>query len=129
VVGNFLFLALVAWWHDSLMNRRHLADSVYDNIPTRRPPILIKTLLNKVHRIKGFVYHSVSLSGTGDSMRIIAEVIARANRKPRCAGCAKPRPGYDRMPRPRKFEFIPIWNIPVSLSFTMRRVNCPACGI
>ena len=62
-------------------------------------------------------------------MRIIAKVIPRANSKPRCSCCGKLRPGYDRMQQPREFEFIPIWNIPVSLSYTMRRVNCPACGI
>ena len=39
----------------------------------------LKTLLNKGHRIKSFVYHSVSLSGTGDCMQ-----------------------------QPREFEFIPI---------------------
>jgi hypothetical protein len=33
------------------------------------------------------------------------------------------------MLQPREFEFIPIWNIPVVLSYTMRRVNCPACCI
>jgi transposase len=33
------------------------------------------------------------------------------------------------MLQPREFEFILIWNIPVVLSYTMRRVNCPACGI
>jgi transposase len=33
------------------------------------------------------------------------------------------------MPKPREFEFIPIWGIPVALSYTMRRVNCPTCGI
>ena len=33
------------------------------------------------------------------------------------------------MPAPREFQFIPVWNIPVSLSYTMRRVNCPDCGI
>jgi hypothetical protein len=33
------------------------------------------------------------------------------------------------MLQPREFEFIPIWNIPVVLSYTMRRVNYPACCI
>jgi transposase len=111
------------------MNRRLPANSVCDKKPTRRPPILLKTLLNKVHRIKSFVYQSVTLSGEGDSMRIIANVIPRANGKPRCSGCGKHRPGYDHMPVPRQFEFIPVWNIPVSLSYTMRRVNCPTCGV
>ena len=60
--------------------------------------------------------------GEGDKARIIAEIIPRANAKPRCSDCGKPRPGYDRMHRPREFEFIPVWNIPVSVSYTMRRV-------
>lgn len=111
------------------MDRRPLADSVYDNKPTRRPPILIKTLLNKVHSIKNFVYYSVKLNAEGNSLLIVAEVRPRANSKPCCSVCGKRRPGYDRMPRPRSFEFIPIWNIPVSLSYTMRRVDCPTCGI
>ena len=63
------------------------------------------------------------MSGTGDSMRIIAKVISRANSKPKCSGCGKPRPGYDRMPQPREFEFIPIWNIPVALSYTTDVMN------
>lgn len=67
--------------------------------------------------------------GVGKSLRIIAEVRPRANSKPKCSGCGKTRPGYDRMPTPRLFEFIPIFNIPVALSYTMRRVNCPSCGI
>lgn len=33
------------------------------------------------------------------------------------------------MPQPRSFEFIPIYNIPVELSYTMRRVDCSRCGI
>jgi len=33
------------------------------------------------------------------------------------------------MAEPREFGFIPVWNIPVSLSYTMRRVNCPDCGV
>jgi len=111
------------------MNRRTLADSVCNNKPTRRPPIQLKTLLNQVHRFKSFVYNSVKLTGTGESRRIIAHVIPRANSKPICSGCGKPCPGYDHMPRPRMFEFIPVWNIPVWLSYTMRRVSCLDCGI
>jgi len=33
------------------------------------------------------------------------------------------------MPAPRLFEFIPIYHIPVFLSYTMRRVDCPTCGV
>jgi ribosomal protein L34E len=120
---------VVARRDEALMNRRSLAESVCYNETTSTPPIQFKSPLNKVHRLKSFVYHSVRMSGEGDKTRIIAEVVPRANSRPRCSGCGKPRPGYDRMPRPREFEFIPVWNIPVSLSYTMRRVDCPACGI
>lgn len=62
-------------------------------------------------------------------MRIVAHVQPRSNSKPRCSGCGRACPGYDRMSQPRSFEFIPIYNIPVELSYTMRRVDCPRCGI
>lgn len=67
--------------------------------------------------------------GSGKSRRIVAEVRPRANGRAVCSCCGKPRPGYDRMPEPRLFGFVPLWNIPVSLSYTMRRVDCPTCGI
>jgi transposase len=67
--------------------------------------------------------------GNSKNRRIIAEVRARKGTKPLCSGCGKPRAGYDQAPDPRLFEFIPIYNIPVYLSYTMRRVNCPDCGV
>ena len=112
-----------------MMNRRVLAASVFDNITTIIPPIHFKTLLNKVHHLKSFVYHSVTMTGKGDKVRIIAKIVPRTNSIAKCSGCGKPCPGYDHMPRPRDFDFIPIWNIPVTLSYTMRRVDCPTCGI
>ena len=65
---------------------------------------------------------------TKDS-RIIAEVQPRRGSKPQCSGCGKRSAGYDRMPTPRLFEFIAIFNIPVFLQYTMRRVDCPYCGV
>jgi len=53
----------------------------------------------------------------------------RANSKPRCSGCGKTAPGYDSLSVPRLFEFIPIWSIPIYLSYTMRRVECSKCGV
>lgn len=111
------------------MNWRSPAGSICDNKTTSTPPIQIKTLLNKVHRFKSFVYQSVRLSVKGEKMRIIADIIPRANARPRCSGCGKQSPGYDRIPGPREFQFIPVWNIPVTFLYTMRRVNCPECGI
>ncbi|MFQ3242415.1 MAG: transposase [Lentimonas sp.] len=61
--------------------------------------------------------------------RIIVEVRALRGTKPKCSGCGKACPGYDRMAEPRLFEFVPVWNIPVQLSYTMRRVDCAQCGV
>ena len=97
--------------------------------PTRRSLIKLKTLLNQVHKIKGFVYTRIQMVGGTVNPRIIAEVRCRRGSKPVCSGCGKPGPGYDRMAEPRQFAFVPILNIPVSLSYTMRRVDCPSCGV
>jgi transposase len=59
---------------------------------------------------------------------LLSVIRPRSNSKPKCSGCHKARPGYRHMAQPCSFEFIPIYNIPVSLSDTMRRVNCPTCG-
>lgn len=111
------------------MNRRTPAGFVCYNQTTSTPPIQFKTLLNKVHRFKSFVYQSVRLDTKGGKACIIARIIPRSNSKPRCSGCGKPRPGYDRIPGAREFQFIPVWNIPVTFLYTMRRVNCPGCGV
>ena len=37
--------------------------------------------------------------------------------------------GYDTQPTTRRFEFVPLWLIPVVLVYRMRRVNCARCGI
>lgn len=67
--------------------------------------------------------------GDSNNLRIIAQIRARKGTKPVCSGCGQSRAGYDRMTIPREFAFIPIFNIPVSLSYTMRRVDCPECGV
>ena len=96
---------------------------------TRRSLIKLKTLLNQVHKIKGFVYTKIQMVGGSKNPRIIAEVRPRRGSNPLCSGCGKPGPGYDRMAGPRQFAFVPILNIPVFLSYTMRRVDCPKCGV
>jgi len=55
-------------------------------------------------------------------------VVPRANSKPVCSCCSTPGTIYDHLAA-RKFEFIPIWNIPVFLSYKMRRVDCKSCGV
>lgn len=54
---------------------------------------------------------------------------ARGNGQATCSGCGKRRPGYDRQSEPRRFDFVPLWLIPVALVYAMRRVSCPECDI
>ncbi len=60
---------------------------------------------------------------------IVADVRPRGNSRPRCSGCGKARPGYDRSPLERLFRFVPLWNLDVYLRYRMRRVDCPDCGV
>ena len=87
---------------------------------------MLKTLLNKVHKFKSFVYNKVYFN-EGQSA-IIADLAPRARSKPICSSCHKKGSIYDTQPA-RLFEFIPIWNIPVFISYRMRRVDCKNCGV
>jgi transposase len=89
--------------------------------------MLIKTILNHIHPIKGFVYGTVRI---GVSIPLILEVpiIPRRNSRGCCSICGAKAPGYDHTPE-RRFDFIPLWNIPVQIVYRPRRVNCPKHGI
>ena len=89
----------------------------------------LKTILNRVEHCKSFVYGPDRLveDATG---RLTLEVTIqpRRNGRPICSGCQRARPGYDRL-LPRRFEFVPLWAIPVFFIYAMRRVDCPDCGV
>lgn len=84
----------------------------------------VKTLLNRVHKVKGFVY------GTVRDMKdwIEVEVRPRKGSRPICSGCGKAGPGYDTL-EPRHFHFVPLWAMNVILVYAMRRVDCRRCGV
>lgn len=84
----------------------------------------IKTVLNRVHKIKGFVYENVRFVAD----RIEVRVRPRKGSQPICSGCGKPGPGYDTLDE-RHFQFVPLWGIAVYLLYAMRRVDCPRCGV
>jgi transposase len=46
----------------------------------------------------------------------------------RCSHCRKPAPGYDRL-RPRRWLFVPLWNIPTYFCYARRRVKCAEHGV
>lgn len=90
--------------------------------------MLLKTILNRVQKHRLFVYGSIRLLEVVDELVIEAEIRPRANSRPMCSGCERLGPGYDSLP-PRRFEFVPVWGIPVFFVYAMRRVDCLSCGV
>ena len=89
----------------------------------------LETILNRCHKIKGFVYAKAQWKVRHNGEPIIA-VQLRPHRKsiPCCNICQQPGPRYDRL-KPRKFWFIPIWGFRVMFIYTRRRLTCPVHGI
>lgn len=88
----------------------------------------LKTILNRVHRQRGFVYGELRLCNEGRKAQLEVDVRPHGRSRARCSGCGQKRPGYDTL-SPRRFEFVPLWGIAVFLLYAMRRVDCPKCGI
>jgi len=89
----------------------------------------LKTILNRVAKQPGFVFHTVQLVvATSGSLSILVHLRAHGRSRPICSGCMQKRPGYDRQSE-RRFEFVPLWNIPVWFAYAPRRVKCPRCGV
>ena len=93
--------------------------------------MLVKTLLNRVHPVKGFVYVKDELapdSTTPNGLRIEAYLRARKGSAGACSGCGQRGPTYDTQPE-RRFDFVPLWGIAVVLIYALRRIDCPHCGV
>jgi transposase len=84
----------------------------------------LKTVLNRVHPVKGFVYEKARLLED----EIAVTVRPRRRSRPVCAGCGRRGPGYDTLPA-RRFDFVPLWGLAVVLLYARRRVDCPRCGV
>jgi len=97
--------------------------------PTSQPParpVDIRTLLNRCHPIRGFVYDRSSL---GPRQSIDVVIRARRRSHPVCSGCNRKGPTYDTSREARAFTFIPLWGFAVVLWYCMRRVGCRRCGV
>jgi transposase len=88
----------------------------------------IQTILNRVEKFKSFVYGAARLEEQDDGPAVVVRVRPRKNGRPRCSGCGRPGPVYDRL-EDRRFEFVPVWGVLVFLAYRMRRVNCRRCGV
>lgn len=88
----------------------------------------LKTILNRVENFQSFVYTDVKWAEHKKQLAIEVTIKPHKSSRPVCSGCGKKRPGYDHRD-PRKFEFVPLWGILVFFVYTMRRVDCPQCGV
>ena len=88
----------------------------------------LKTILNSVERHKSFVYQEARWADPQAKTEIEIPIEPRANSRPICSGCGQTAPGYDRL-QPRRFEYVPLWQIAVYFVYAMRRVDCPTCGV
>jgi transposase len=88
----------------------------------------LKTILNRVHHLKSFVYESVELAESDGKPEILVQLRARSNSRPECSGCGRRGSVYDTQ-SPRQFDFVPLWGIAVVFFYPMRRVNCGRCGV
>jgi len=91
--------------------------------------LLLKTILNRIHRFPSHVYQDVRLVADGDQLHLEVDIVARKNGRLLCSRCLQPAPGYDTARETRRFQFVPLWNIPVFFLYRMRRVRCRTCGV
>lgn len=89
------------------------------------PWMEIKTILNKCHPIRPFVYGEARFVGN----EIQVEIRSRKKSKGVCSKCGCRGPVYDTSRQPRHFNFIPLWGYAVTLLYAMRRVDCGKCGV
>lgn len=89
----------------------------------------LKTILNRVYPQQGFVYSQFELSAKDDRLpRLWVTVEPREGSRAVCSGCNRKGPGYDTLAE-RPFEFVPLWGVMVFFLYSMRRVDCPRCGV
>ena len=85
----------------------------------------IKTILNRCHPIRPFVYGGARF--VGDEIHVTVK--PRKGSQGVCGECGRRGPTYDTARDPRRFEFVPLWGFVVYLVYAMRRIDCPACGV
>ena len=107
-------------------NRFRNESGVITKNPTTQ--VELKTILNRIQRFVGFVYHSIQLRGSGGSLRLEVKLQAHRGIRGKCSTCHKPAPGYDVLEE-RRWLFVPLWGIVVHFFYPPRRVNCQEHGV
>ena len=89
----------------------------------------LKTILNRVAKQPGFVFGTIEIGTlTATTWALLVRLRPRKAARAICSGCHVKRASYDRLPV-RRFQFVPLWNIPVIFLYGPRRVDCPRCGV
>lgn len=88
----------------------------------------LKTILNRIDPLEGFVFGEMRLLGRPGALLIEIEVRHRERSKPICSGCGVRGRCYDTLST-RRLQYVPLWAIPVFFLYAMRRVCCPTCGV
>jgi len=86
----------------------------------------LKTILNRVYKLKSFVYGDIRFVAEPETV-IEVEILPRKGSRPVCSGCGRNGPVYDHL-EVRRFRFVPLWAITVMFVYRMRRVDCLGCG-
>lgn len=86
----------------------------------------LKSILNRIEKIPGFVFEKCEWSKNGEEIEV--QIRPRKNSWALCSECGSIAVGYDRL-RTRRFAYVPLWQLRVTLMYRMRRVNCHRCGI
>ena len=79
----------------------------------------VKSILNRLEENNPFVCQSVRWAE--EELELLIEMRARARSRPVCSGCGETGSGYDTLPA-RRFQFVPLWAIPVFYVYALRRV-------
>ena len=84
----------------------------------------IETLVKDTLELKGFRVAGVE----GDTEEIVVRIVPDGRYAPRCGQCGGKGRYRDRR-RERRYRHVPLWGIPVTLVYTLRRVRCERCGV
>lgn len=85
----------------------------------------VTTLLRTLLSVTALIVTRVRLVRAG----VLVATVRPRWRKPRCGECGKRAPGYDALPKPRLWRALAFGAVEVFLEYTMRRVECPRCGV
>lgn len=89
----------------------------------QRNPVRITTVFRQLLAVTSLFVRSLTFGEEGLVLRVRPRW-----RKPRCGGCERRAPGYDRL-RERRWRHLGLGRTRIWLAYAPRRVNCPACGI